>query len=210
MLRSLTVPASWCGLLDTFRPAFRRSATFAVFALRATGLVAQAALRTVVGMLAGTGVARRSHARENPSRRADLDLRVWRACGSTVEITRSHATLRAMRQRPSLPSQSSAGSPSRPATSANSPNASAAAFSRSGASSPVNSASTANASLTRSDTRFAFAAEAGYRVRYTLASKLVNELAEAADDKQLTKLITHYGKVDLISTFAVMRRLRRV
>jgi DNA replication protein DnaC len=27
-------------------------------------------------------------------------------------------------------------------------------------------------------------AEAGYRVRYTLASKLVNELVEAADDKQ--------------------------
>ena len=42
------------------------------------------------------------------------------------------------------------------------------------------------------------AAEAGYRVRYTLASKLVNELAEAADDKQLTELINHYGRVDLI------------
>ena len=42
------------------------------------------------------------------------------------------------------------------------------------------------------------AAEAGYRVRYTLASKLVNELAEAADDQQLTKLITRYGRVDLI------------
>jgi DNA replication protein DnaC len=42
------------------------------------------------------------------------------------------------------------------------------------------------------------AAEAGYRVRYTLASKLVNELVEAADDKQLTKLINHYGRVDLI------------
>ena len=42
------------------------------------------------------------------------------------------------------------------------------------------------------------AAEAGYRVRYTLASKLVNELVEAADDQQLTKLITRYGRVDLI------------
>ena len=42
------------------------------------------------------------------------------------------------------------------------------------------------------------AAEAGYRVRYTLASKLVNELVEAADDKQLTKLINRYGRVDLI------------
>jgi DNA replication protein DnaC len=38
------------------------------------------------------------------------------------------------------------------------------------------------------------AAEAGY----TLASKLVNELVEAADDKQLTKLINRYGRVDLI------------
>jgi DNA replication protein DnaC len=42
------------------------------------------------------------------------------------------------------------------------------------------------------------AAEAGYRVCYTLASKLVNELVEAADDKQLTKLINRYGRVDLI------------
>src|SRR5438552_5260425 len=42
------------------------------------------------------------------------------------------------------------------------------------------------------------AAEAGYRVRYTLASKLVNELAEAADDRQLTKTINRYGRVDLL------------
>jgi chromosomal replication initiation ATPase DnaA len=42
------------------------------------------------------------------------------------------------------------------------------------------------------------AAEAGYRVRYTLASKLVNELVEAADDKQLSKTITRYGCVDLL------------
>ena len=42
------------------------------------------------------------------------------------------------------------------------------------------------------------AAEAGYRVRYTLASKLVNELVEAADDKELTKLINRYRRVDLI------------
>jgi DNA replication protein DnaC len=41
-------------------------------------------------------------------------------------------------------------------------------------------------------------AEAGYRVRYTLASKLVNELVDAADDKQLTKPINRYGRVDLI------------
>jgi len=45
MLRSLTLPASWRAVLDTFRPAFRRSSTFAVFALLATGLVAQAGPR---------------------------------------------------------------------------------------------------------------------------------------------------------------------
>jgi DNA replication protein DnaC len=44
----------------------------------------------------------------------------------------------------------------------------------------------------------AAAAEAGHRVRYTLASKLVNELAEAADDKQLSKTIARYGRVDLL------------
>jgi IstB-like ATP binding protein len=38
------------------------------------------------------------------------------------------------------------------------------------------------------------AAEAGHRVRYTLASKLVNELVEAADDKQLSKTISRYGR----------------
>jgi len=42
------------------------------------------------------------------------------------------------------------------------------------------------------------AAEAGCRVRYTLASKLVNELVEAADERQLSKLIARYGRVDLI------------
>ena len=44
----------------------------------------------------------------------------------------------------------------------------------------------------------AAAAEAGYRVRYTLASKVVNELVEAADDKQLSKAIARYGRVDLL------------
>ena len=42
------------------------------------------------------------------------------------------------------------------------------------------------------------AAEAGHRVRYTLASKLVNELVEAADEKQLSKTIARYGRVDLL------------
>lgn len=42
------------------------------------------------------------------------------------------------------------------------------------------------------------AAVQGYRVRYTLATKLVNELVEAADEKQLTKTIARYGRVDLL------------
>ncbi len=40
----------------------------------------------------------------------------------------------------------------------------------------------------------------GFRVRYTLATKLVNELAEAADDKVLTKTIARYGRVDLYAS----------
>jgi len=39
---------------------------------------------------------------------------------------------------------------------------------------------------------------AGYRVKYTLATKLVNELVEASDDKQLSKTIARYGRVDLL------------
>jgi DNA replication protein DnaC len=39
------------------------------------------------------------------------------------------------------------------------------------------------------------AAKRGYRVRYTLATRLVNELVEAADDKQLTNTIR---RVDLL------------
>ncbi len=42
------------------------------------------------------------------------------------------------------------------------------------------------------------AAMAGYRVCYTLATKLVNELVEAADDKQFSKPIARYGRVDLL------------
>lgn len=42
------------------------------------------------------------------------------------------------------------------------------------------------------------AAEQGYRVRYTLATRLVNELVEAADEKQLTKTINRYSRVDLL------------
>ncbi|MFD3511281.1 IS21-like element helper ATPase IstB [Nocardia sp. NPDC058666] len=42
------------------------------------------------------------------------------------------------------------------------------------------------------------AAMRGYRVKYTLATKLVNELVEAADEKQLSKTIARYGRVDLL------------
>lgn len=39
---------------------------------------------------------------------------------------------------------------------------------------------------------------AGYRVHYTTAAALVNEMVEAADDKQLGKTIARYGRVDLL------------
>jgi DNA replication protein DnaC len=42
------------------------------------------------------------------------------------------------------------------------------------------------------------AAQAGYRVRYTLAARLVNELAEAAGEQQLSRTIARYGRVDLL------------
>ena len=57
MLRGLTLPATWRGLLEALRPAFSRGSTFAMFMLLASGLVAQTARRTVVGMLAATGMA---------------------------------------------------------------------------------------------------------------------------------------------------------
>ncbi|MDX3249141.1 ATP-binding protein, partial [Streptomyces sp. ME18-1-4] len=42
------------------------------------------------------------------------------------------------------------------------------------------------------------AAMKDYRVRCTLATKLVNELVEAAGEKQLNKTIARYGRVDLL------------
>ncbi|KRE61964.1 IS21-like element helper ATPase IstB [Nostocoides sp. Soil756] len=42
------------------------------------------------------------------------------------------------------------------------------------------------------------AAMAGYRVKYALATKLVNELVEAADEMILSKTIARYGRVDLL------------
>lgn len=41
-------------------------------------------------------------------------------------------------------------------------------------------------------------AEAGHKVRYSTAANLVNELAEAADERQLTKVLTRYGRCDLL------------
>lgn len=42
------------------------------------------------------------------------------------------------------------------------------------------------------------AAEAGRRVRYVTTAALVNELAEAADDRQLTRVIGRYARLDLL------------
>ena len=42
------------------------------------------------------------------------------------------------------------------------------------------------------------AAEKGYRVKYILATRLVNELVEAEDEKVLAKTIARYGRVDLL------------
>ena len=44
----------------------------------------------------------------------------------------------------------------------------------------------------------AHAAQQGHRVKDVLAAKLANELAEAADDRQLSKTIARYGRVDLL------------
>ncbi|MCA1835086.1 MAG: IS21-like element helper ATPase IstB [Actinobacteria bacterium] len=41
-------------------------------------------------------------------------------------------------------------------------------------------------------------AEAGLKVRYTTTANLVNELAEAADERQLTKVLARYSRVDLL------------
>lgn len=41
-------------------------------------------------------------------------------------------------------------------------------------------------------------AEAGLKVRYTTTANLVNELSEAADDRQLTRVLARYGRCDLL------------
>jgi len=42
------------------------------------------------------------------------------------------------------------------------------------------------------------ACEMGKTVRYVTCAQLVNELAEAADQKRLSRLIARYGRVDLL------------
>lgn len=42
------------------------------------------------------------------------------------------------------------------------------------------------------------AAMEGHRVRYVLTAKLVNELVEAADEKQLSRTVARYSRVDLL------------
>lgn len=42
------------------------------------------------------------------------------------------------------------------------------------------------------------AAEAGRRVRYVTTTALVNELAEAADDRQLSRVVARYARLDLL------------
>ena len=42
------------------------------------------------------------------------------------------------------------------------------------------------------------AAEAGRRVRYVTTAALVNELAEAADNKQLSRVVGRYARLDLL------------
>lgn len=57
MLPAMRLPFSWLDVLDPLRPVFARASTFGLFVLLATGLVARTSRRTVVGMLAGAGVA---------------------------------------------------------------------------------------------------------------------------------------------------------
>jgi DNA replication protein DnaC len=42
------------------------------------------------------------------------------------------------------------------------------------------------------------ACDAGRRVRYITAAALVNELAEAADDRRLSRLVARYGRLELL------------
>ena len=42
------------------------------------------------------------------------------------------------------------------------------------------------------------ACEQGHRVRYITTAQLVNELAEAADERRLSRLVARYGRLDLL------------
>ena len=42
------------------------------------------------------------------------------------------------------------------------------------------------------------ACEQGHRVRYVTTAQLVNELAEAADQRQLSRVVGRYGRLDLL------------
>ena len=42
------------------------------------------------------------------------------------------------------------------------------------------------------------ACQRGLRVRYTTAAALVNELAEASDERTLSRLVARYGRLDLL------------
>ena len=55
----MIMPESWAVVLNVFAPVFARRGTFRMFTVLATGMVAQTGRRTVVGMLAGAGMAQR-------------------------------------------------------------------------------------------------------------------------------------------------------
>jgi hypothetical protein len=55
----MIMPESWAVVLNVFAPVFARRGTFRLFTVLATGMVAQTRRRTVVGMLAGAGMAQR-------------------------------------------------------------------------------------------------------------------------------------------------------
>ena len=53
----MILPGSWAGVLEMFRPVFRRRGTFVLFTVLATGMVAATGRRSVVGMLSGARMA---------------------------------------------------------------------------------------------------------------------------------------------------------
>jgi hypothetical protein len=55
----MIMPESWALILNVFAPVFARRGTFRLFTVLSTGMVAQTGRRTVVGMLAGAGMAQR-------------------------------------------------------------------------------------------------------------------------------------------------------